>query len=88
MNAKEPSDVAAARRRTQPLTDEALGVAWFNGLSEYQRCLWLTRAGSSVPADAWAIFKASLRPNPELPIVARSCWKHDRAAHHCQHSRC
>lgn len=40
------------------LLDAEAGMRWFNSLSEHQRALWLTRAGSARPADAWALWKA------------------------------
>lgn len=45
---------AHARR----VLDAELGMRWFNALAEHQRALWLTRAGSACPADAWALYKA------------------------------
>ena len=66
-------------------TDAALGMAWFNALTEYQRCLWLTRAGSAVPADAWACFKQSRPEYQSSPIAAQPRDKRDQAAHHDQH---
>jgi len=48
------TDMSARRK---PTPDEALGMAWWNGLSERQRAEWLRRAGSAVVADAWAAFK-------------------------------
>jgi len=44
-------------RDREPTTDEAAGIAWWNGLSEADRAAWMERAGSAVPADAWAAFK-------------------------------
>ena len=41
-----------------PTSDEAAGIAWWNGISEEERAEWLRRAESAVPADAWAAFKA------------------------------
>jgi hypothetical protein len=41
----------------EPTTTERIGVAWWNGLSEWARGEWLRRAGSAVPADAWAAFQ-------------------------------
>ncbi|MEJ1966480.1 MAG: hypothetical protein WDO56_35060 [Gammaproteobacteria bacterium] len=45
--------MTAADRR-----DAELGIAWWNALPEYSRALWLTRAGSACPADAWTLYKA------------------------------
>lgn len=52
---------------TNATRDDALGMAWWNGLSEQCRLHWLLRAGSDVPADAWAIFKAGLPRAPDFP---------------------
>jgi hypothetical protein len=38
-------------------TDDELGVAWFNSLSEPERAKWLELAGTGRPVDAWAVFK-------------------------------
>ncbi|HEY6456022.1 MAG TPA: hypothetical protein VIY90_12160 [Steroidobacteraceae bacterium] len=54
----------------KPSTDDALGMAWFNSLTECQRLLWLLRAGSDVSADAWAIFKASQSQHTSFPNAA------------------
>lgn len=42
-------------------TDAELGIAWWNHLSEQDRAMWLERAGSAVPADAWAEFNRRSR---------------------------
>lgn len=47
-------------RDREPTADEALGMAWWNGLTEVKRACWLQRAGTSVVADAWAFFKSDL----------------------------
>jgi hypothetical protein len=44
-----------------PTTDESRGIAWWSDLSEADREAWLQRAGSALPADAWAAFKAQAR---------------------------
>lgn len=42
----------------QPNSDDVQGMAWWNGLSEADRALWLTRAGGIRSAkDAWEAFK-------------------------------
>lgn len=38
-------------------SDEALGIAWWNGLTVTQRASWFERAGTAVVAEAWAFFK-------------------------------
>ncbi len=43
----------------EPAADESMGMAWWNGLTERARALWLERADSAVPADAWALFKGN-----------------------------
>lgn len=39
--------------------DEGLLTAWWNGLTERARALWLQRAGSNLPADAWTLFQSN-----------------------------
>jgi hypothetical protein len=41
----------------EPTPDETAGMVWWNSLSEADRADWLARAGSAVPADAWAAYK-------------------------------
>lgn len=41
-----------------PTTDEAMGMAWWNSLSDEGRAKWAAKAGTGVAADAWAAFKA------------------------------
>jgi hypothetical protein len=49
---------AAGEVATDPKWDDArAGVAWWNGLTEAERAVWCHKAGSSVPAHAWACFK-------------------------------
>jgi len=40
-----------------PSTDEAAGMAWWNGLDEEGRRFWLYLTSSGVVADAWAVHK-------------------------------
>lgn len=56
----------------KPSTDDALlGMAWWNRLTERERLQWLLRAGSDVPADAWAVFKAGLPQHTISSIAAQ-----------------
>lgn len=41
----------------EPTPDETAGIVWWNSLTEANRAAWLARAGSAVPADAWAAYK-------------------------------
>ncbi|MER8758115.1 hypothetical protein NKH69_20920 [Mesorhizobium sp. M0976] len=41
----------------EPTPDETAGMVWWNSLTESDRAGWLARAGSAVPADAWAAYK-------------------------------
>ncbi|TIV92525.1 MAG: hypothetical protein E5V85_28495 [Mesorhizobium sp.] len=43
----------------EPSPDETAGMVWWNSLTEGDRADWLARAGSAVPADAWATYKRS-----------------------------
>jgi len=38
--------------------DERLCTAWWTGLTERARALWLQRAASTHPADAWTLFQS------------------------------
>lgn len=37
------------------------GINWWNSLAEDDRALWMRRAGSAVPADAWAYFNIVMK---------------------------
>jgi hypothetical protein len=52
---------APARDLPAPTSDAAQGMAWWSDLPEDERAAWLQRAGSDIPADAWAAFKAQAR---------------------------
>ena len=42
----------------KPTTDQAMGMAWWNNLSEPQRVRWMAAAGNTgIVADAWLSFK-------------------------------
>jgi hypothetical protein len=40
-----------------PTTDDELGMAWWNGLSEAERRMWAKAAGTGRAKDAWELFK-------------------------------
>lgn len=43
---------------TNPTTDDALGLCWWNHLTEHERREWMRRAGDTgIAADAWECFK-------------------------------
>jgi hypothetical protein len=37
--------------------DALAGIDWWNSLTEDVRRYWLTAAGTTVPAEAWALYK-------------------------------
>jgi hypothetical protein len=39
-------------------TDDELGMAWWNGLSERERAHWAKAAGTGIAKDAWELWKA------------------------------
>lgn len=41
------------------MSDDELGIIWWNGLTAVDRAWWLGRANSERPVDAWTAFKAS-----------------------------
>jgi hypothetical protein len=38
--------------------DDAMGIAWWNHLTERERLDWLQAADSARPVDAWRAFQA------------------------------
>jgi hypothetical protein len=46
-----------------PTSDEAIGMAWWNSLTEADRALRLHVAGSAAPADAWKPYQHSSEMN-------------------------
>ena len=44
----------------KPTKDEAMGMSWWNSLSEDSRAAWAAKAGTGVVADAWAAFKGNV----------------------------
>ena len=53
----------AAGAQVEPDTtnlDAQAGMNWWNRATEAERREWCAQAGSAVPADAWAAFKASM----------------------------
>jgi hypothetical protein len=50
----------------KPTTDETMGMAWWNGLTEPERAQWMQVAGDTdVAADAWAAFKEDCTNSPQ-----------------------
>jgi hypothetical protein len=41
----------------EPTSDERAGMDWWNRLSERERALWLAKAQSAKPSDAWTAYK-------------------------------
>jgi hypothetical protein len=39
--------------------DDLLGMRWFNGLTRQERAVWLDRANSAAPVDAWRAYQAA-----------------------------
>ena len=54
----------------EPTPDETAGMAWWNSLTEADRADWLARAGSAVPADAWAAYKRDGDVDRQTRIVS------------------
>jgi hypothetical protein len=48
---------ALAEQERAPTADEAEGMAWRNAISERERAKWLDKAGTAMPAVAWAEFQ-------------------------------
>jgi hypothetical protein len=45
-----------------PTEDEMRGIAWWNSLTDTERKAWLARAGSAIPAAAWAAYQRTQAP--------------------------
>ncbi len=52
--------------------DEQEGMNWWNGLTESDRRVWLTRSGGSSAADAWACYR-SYAPQWTISADPESC---------------
>lgn len=53
----------------KPTPDETAGMVWWNSLTEADRAAWLARAGSAVPAEAWAAYQRLGGVERQLPIL-------------------
>ena len=49
--------------------DEAMGMAWWNSMSEQARSEWATKAGTGIAADAWEMFKAESQAGGGRPPI-------------------
>jgi hypothetical protein len=49
------------------MTDDELGMAWWNALREQDRARWAKLAGTGRAKDAWELFKAT--PKADDPIA-------------------
>ena len=54
-----PEDsIKMASSERAPTADEAMGMAWWNSMSEGDRSVWAAKAGNTgIVADAWETFK-------------------------------
>lgn len=48
--------------KRNPTPTEQAGMTWWNGLNERGRAYWLKRAGTAIPAEAWACYQAAPKP--------------------------
>lgn len=53
------SDQQGGDLNREPTTEEAAGMAWWNGMVDHERAHWAKRAGTGVAADAWRLYQAS-----------------------------
>ena len=52
----------------QPTEDERDGIAWWNGLDERTRGVWLEKAGNTGRVtDAWEAYKRDKRAKAAIP---------------------
>lgn len=45
----------------EPTTDDEIGMAWWNAISERERAQWLAIASSARPVDAWRAYNRHQR---------------------------
>jgi hypothetical protein len=50
-------------------TDDELGMAWWNALSERERAHWAKAAGTRRAKDAWELFKGRDKPTVDEPLA-------------------
>jgi hypothetical protein len=50
-------------------TDDELGMAWWNGLSDRDRTKWARLAGTGRAKDAWELFKGRDKPTVDDPLA-------------------
>jgi hypothetical protein len=50
------------------MTDDELGMAWWNRLTEQERREWALRAGTGRAVDAWELAKAQAKPTADDPL--------------------
>jgi hypothetical protein len=69
----ERSNMADEQDR-EPTAEESAGMAWWNSLTEGERANRLARAATAVPAEAWAEYGRSQRPdsNGEPRTIGRA----------------
>jgi hypothetical protein len=56
-------------RAPQGDVDGALGMAWWNALTEGDRRYWCFAAMTAVPAEAWRYFKSVTRDEEKSKVV-------------------
>lgn len=50
-------EMQAMEPEREPSADERDGMDWWNSLPESERAVWLAKAQSAKPSDAWAAYK-------------------------------
>ena len=67
--------MSTADEHREPTTDEAMGMAWWNSLSDSARAQWSAKVGTGVVADAWALCKASQSSGIDLEFAQSEAMK-------------
>jgi hypothetical protein len=51
------------------MTDDEVGMAWWNNLTEQDRAKWAKAAGTGFAKDAWELFKGERKPRADDPLA-------------------
>jgi len=60
--------VSRVGKEGKPMTDDELGMAWWNALTEQERAKWSRLAGTGRAKDAWELAKGRAKPMPDDPL--------------------
>ena len=56
---------------TEPTADELAGMDWWNSIDKAERAFWLAKAGTAVPAEAWAEYQRAEAARIQRPATVK-----------------